>query len=68
MRIRSVVDLDLDEVSPTAIKAAHEYLVDNLEVQADHAREAIDWATFARYQKKTRKGTLRIVAFAKTVR
>lgn len=68
-RVRSVVTLDLDEVSPDRIDLANQFLTEDLDAFADRAGEVVDWGTFRTYVKVSkRRGIFKLVAFARTVR
>ena len=69
-RVRAQVELDRDEVSPISLLGAQQFLIENLEHQAEHGfvkPKAINWETFHTYTIR-RKAIVQVVAWAKVVK
>lgn len=69
-RVRAQVELDRDEVSPVSLMRAQEFLLENLEVQAEQSfspPKAINWETYQIYTRR-KKETVQVVAWAKVIK
>lgn len=66
-RIRVMVTLDKDGVSPDAIKATNEYLTCLLEKRAEDQQLAVNWNSWKTSAHKQRNGDLTILQLARVI-